>query len=581
MSNELGMHSVPGAERDLRLEVSLSEINGALPLPVTAEFAGAWPVELACRARAARLLMWEASFSPEKAIKRVSPDCGILDNVGRKVLAIVEREWNLDAHPDAERVNRLVEILDADWWPDHYQACLHFEETGMLPEWEKRLPLPKSGLSDLKDASVRAWHDQQQKYCFKTIGTAAFEYAWERAAEDDSENELIFSGYDDLKPEPEDDEDELSQRRVIERRRTQSMRQLYADAEAAGAVWMARISSRYPHLPIRPTEAAEQSREAAIGCAAEKESQSMAPDEREVFSQAIDHYLKGDDAVDRDEVRLALDLKRLRAGWKLTASQRDTVARALIRADLASRPAGGGDVDAIHPQLRYGITFASSSPRHDGLPRAEFSATRGELQLVRYGSGADTRYILGCPSWPRVVTMTPAEFSRAKAAGAAIFRDVGIAVGKDWREVWEDRGLSQSLLAAAETIDTAQRRQDWIEYGRSLALDAPAADRPSGNGEIRRLPSGEILTDAKWLTKRAEDDGIIHEWERDAFCAFWKEDGPGRSETVRRPTKNGTSRRYLVIDPDSLPSAQPRLAGPADGRTAGGAPGRLTDDNPN
>ena len=573
MSNEFGMISVPGDERDVRLEVSLSEINGALPLPVTVEYAGAWPVEFACRARAARLLMWEASFSPEKSIKQVSPDRESLDNVGRKVLAIVERYWDLDAHPDPERVTSLVEILDADWWPDHYQGCLKFEETGILPEWEQQLPLPNNSLKVEADLTVRAWLDQQDKYRFKTVGKIAFEYAWKRAAEDDDEYELILSEDDEPEPEPEGDEDELSERRVRSRRRRQARKQLCADAAAAAAVWRARIISKYPHLPLMPTKAAEESREAAIGLAAEKESQAMAPDEREVFSQAIDHYLKDGAAFNYSEIDIALDLKRLRAGWKLSASQRDTVARALMRTHMASRPAGNGDVDAIHPQLRFGITYAKR--RHDG----EYRATRGEIQLIRYGSGADTRYILCCPSWPGVVTMTPAEFSRGKAAGAAIFRDVGIAVGTDWREVWEDRGLSRSLLADAETIDTSQRRQDWIEYGRSLALEAPAADRPSGNGEICRLPSGEILTDAKWLTKRAEEDGIIHEWERDAFRAFWKEDGPGRADTVRRPTKNGQSRRYLVIDADSLPSAAPRLGGPADGRTAGGAPGRLTDDN--
>ncbi|MEI6352064.1 MAG: hypothetical protein WCP06_13280 [Verrucomicrobiota bacterium] len=573
MSNELEMLSVPGDERDVRLEVSLSEINGALPLPVTTEFPGAWPVELACRARAARLLMWEASFSPEKSIKQVSPDCESLDNVGKKVLATVKRCWDLDAHPDPERVSSLVEMLDADWWPDHYQGCLTFEETGCLPEWEQQLPIPNNSLKVEADLTVRAWLDQQDKYRFKTVGKIAFEYAWKRAAEDDDEWELILSEDDEPEPEPEDDEDELSERRVKSRRRSQARRQLSADAEAAATVWMARISAKYPHLPLYPTNAAEESREAAIVLAAEKESQAMAPDEREVFSQAIDHYLQGGKAFNYCEIDLAMDLKRLRAGWKLSASQRDAVARALMRTRMASQPAGNGDVDAIHPQLRFGITFARSSPR------SEFHATRGEIQLVRYGSGADTRYILCCPSWPCVVTMTPAEFSRGKAAGAAIFRDVGIAVGTDWREVWEDQGLSKSLLADAETIDTSQRRQDWIEYGRSLALEAPAADRPSGNGEICRLPSGEILTDAKWLTKRAEEDGIIHEWERDAFRAFWKEDGPGRADTVRRPTKNGTSRRYLVIDVESLPAAAPRLAGPADGRTAGGAPGRLTDDN--
>jgi hypothetical protein len=567
MNDDLGTLSVPDDEGgNTHDEVSLSEINDALTLPTTIQFPGPWPVDMARRARMARLLIWEAGFSPEKAIRSVSPDYDNLDEIGEQVLAICAGAWGGVASPDPDRVTLLVGILYSDWWPDHYIACVEFEELGNHPDCGRTEGLDEKARSEQSHRQIREM--QSGKYLFSNADTAAYEYAWTRAAKDDDEAELILSNWDEGADE---DEDVFSARRQRERRRIQLRNQVYSDATAAAAVWMARTEEKYPHIPLRPTAAAEKDREAAINRAAAKESDGMTQEEQEVFAQAIDRHLRGNDTFNGDAVALSRDLRRLRSGWKLSVSQRDAVARAIIRAAGNVRLAGKSEVDALHPQLRYGMTLRHTSDTLGTFEVGAFTVSCGELQLVIYGDGEKRKLILYCEEWGVPVVMTPEQFTKHRKSAEAIFRQANVPVdAAEWRSVWPQ--LSRCLLGNATHMEPKDRHPHWIEYLRTLAIDAPTADKSRADGAICHVgskESPEATVHADWLLQRAEEDGIVEPWEGSEFRSFLTKGAPGLVWGKVKHHDQGSTSRYVVIEPAKLPQGPvPRLTGPAGMGTA-------------
>ena len=551
-----------------------------------------WEAAVTDRVRQLRLLVWEGA-SLDEANERMAPEGSTAgdDEIGSAAMTALRNDhycfpsrkcWG----PDIPVIRTALRHLVA-WWPGHLRDCMSAAD------------------------SNRAFSDR----------------AWANVAPDESQKDQYGNWPKSVVDAVEKEERELNKRFDIRnwrgeaygellRTKTQAvgsfdislkagydaMEAVYRNLRIARAAWetWARADAK-PIVMPEDEDDGSQRRKSVLRSARKAKSSLFDDSSQRVFLGIVEDYLlevstgKGlldptrydncgnhkptinlrgvevgrlsrfSDDGPQSTVDLALRVKHSRGAELLTAASQAAVVAAVRRMvkDFLRDDQSGYVV--LHGTLGYGILA-----NEHGTVRG---ATTGQLRLVVYGSGPDARYILCCPLWPRPVPMTAAEFLRAKSAGAAIFRHTGIQVC-DWPHVWGELGLQEALLDSAETVDTSARRQDWIEYARTLALDAPPADRPAGNGEICRIPSGEVLTDANWLTDRAESDGIIHEWERDGFRAFWKEDGPGRRESVRRPEK-GKSRRYLVIDVESLPAPKsPRLAGPAPASLSG----RLRDD---
>lgn len=219
------------------------------------------------------------------------------------------------------------------------------------------------------------------------------------------------------------------------------------------------------------------------------------------------------------------------------------VAQALMRRRAAAE--AENRIGMIEPVVGYGFEWGTVR-RGDGSIVANLgtvvTVSPGLMRLRIVGNW----YELECELWPCPVTMKAADFLRARSSAREIFKQTGIQPDSPagrWRMVWENCGLRDRLIEAADRDDPGERHARIVTWLRAVESSAPTADRAQPDGAAARLPDGAVVASMPWMVAKCIGDAIARESEREAIEAVIR---ANTRESIRR-TEGGRSVRLRLV----------------------------------